>query len=40
LVIIKLDFEKAFDRIEHRAILDILKFKGFGDRWQGWIKRF
>jgi retron-type reverse transcriptase len=39
LVIIKLDFEKAFDRIEHRAILDILKFKGFGDRWQGWIQR-
>lgn len=38
-VIIKLDFEKAFDKIEHQAILDNLKHKGFGDIWGlGWIK--
>jgi hypothetical protein len=37
-VILKLDFEKAFDRIEHQAILEILRHKGFGDRWTGWIR--
>jgi hypothetical protein len=31
MVIIKLDFEKAFDKIEHHAILEILKHKGFGE---------
>jgi hypothetical protein len=30
LVILKLDFEKAFDKIEHQAILDILKKKVLG----------
>jgi len=39
LVIIKLDFEKAFNKIEHQAIVDNLKHKGFGDIWWlGWIK--
>jgi hypothetical protein len=38
LVILKLDFEKAFDKIEHQAVLEILKHMGFGERWLGWIK--
>jgi retron-type reverse transcriptase len=29
LIIIKLDFEKAFDRIEHQAMLQIMEHKGF-----------
>ena len=38
LIILKLDFEKAFDMIEHPAILQILRHKGFGTRWVGWIQ--
>lgn len=38
ILVIKLDFEKAFDTIEHEAIFDIFKAKGFGDRWISWMK--
>jgi hypothetical protein len=38
MVILKLDFEKAFDKIEHEVILRILQHKGFGDKWRKWIK--
>ena len=33
IVILKLDFEKAFDKVEHGAILQILKYKGFSNKW-------
>jgi hypothetical protein len=35
--IVKLDFAKAFDTIEHSAMLDIMKHMGFPDRWLQWI---
>jgi hypothetical protein len=33
LIILKLDFEKAFDKIEHAVILEVLQHKGFPKRW-------
>jgi hypothetical protein len=38
LVILKLDFEEAFDKIEHEVILKMLEFKGFPGKWIRWIQ--
>jgi hypothetical protein len=38
IIIPKLDFAKAFDTIEHEAILQVMKFKGFNERWLGWTR--
>ena len=37
IVVLKLDFEKAFDTIEHSTILNMLKHLGFDDLWISWI---
>jgi len=38
LIILKLDFEKAFDKVEHQAMMSIMQHKGFGHRWLSWMK--
>jgi hypothetical protein len=37
-VLIKLDYEKAYDRVNLDFLVEILKSRGFGDNWIGWIK--
>lgn len=39
IVVLKLDFEKAFDTIEHNTILNMLKHLGFDDLWISWIRK-
>jgi retron-type reverse transcriptase len=36
--ILKLDFAKAFDTIEHEAIIQILRHKGFDDKFLMWVQ--
>lgn len=39
IVILKLDFEKAFDKVEHHVILSMLQAKGFLAKWIFWISQ-
>lgn len=38
IIVLKLDFEKAFDLVEHEAIINMLKVKGFSPRWIRWVQ--
>ena len=38
VLILKLDFEKAFDTVEHSAILSVMQHMGFPDVWLQWIR--
>jgi hypothetical protein len=33
-----LDFENAFNKVEHEVIIQVLKHKGFPEKWVTWIK--
>jgi len=39
IVILKLDFTKAFDTVEHNVILQMMKHLGFDDKWCDWTQR-
>ena len=36
--ILKLDFVKAFDTIQHEPMIEIMRHMGFDEKWLGWIK--
>lgn len=38
IVILKVDFEKAFDLVEHEFVLAMLRAKGFPLKWVKWIE--
>ncbi|WVZ64661.1 LOW QUALITY PROTEIN: hypothetical protein U9M48_014155 [Paspalum notatum var. saurae] len=37
IIILKLDFSKAFDTVEHSAILEMLLALGFPEKWSRWM---
>jgi hypothetical protein len=37
IVILKLDFKKAFDKVEHHVILSMMLRKVFSQTWIQWI---
>jgi hypothetical protein len=39
VIALKLGFEKAFDKVDHTFILDVLQAKGFDNLWCLWIKQ-
>ncbi|KAK2649769.1 hypothetical protein Ddye_017258 [Dipteronia dyeriana] len=36
--LVKLDFEKAYENVEHEFLYEVMQKMGFGVRWQQWIK--
>ena len=37
IIVLKLDIEKVFDKIEHQAMLMIIEQMGFSQTWTSWI---
>jgi hypothetical protein len=39
-VILKFDFEKAYDKVKWEFLQQTLKMKGFSEKWCQWIDQF
>jgi hypothetical protein len=39
-VVLKLDFEKAYDKVHWDFLIDVLRQKNFHDKWIEWIKNY
>ena len=37
-LVMKLDFEKTYESIDHSFLDSVLEGMGFGKRWRGWIR--
>ena len=37
-LIVKLDFEKAYDSVDHTFLDDLLRDMGFGSKWRLWMR--
>jgi hypothetical protein len=38
IIIFKIDFEKAFDTSEHEAIIQVMRAKGFPEKFLSWVR--
>jgi hypothetical protein len=38
-IILKLDFEKAYDKMNWEFLLECLKIRGFNELWCSWVKQ-
>jgi len=38
-VILKLDFEKAYDKVKWPFLQQVLRLKGFSNKWISWIQQ-
>ena len=38
-IILKLDYEKAYDRVNWAFLLEVLKTRGFSEKWTSWVMK-
>jgi hypothetical protein len=38
IIILKLDFKKALDTVEHSTIIEVMRHLGFPERWLAWVQ--
>jgi hypothetical protein len=36
--VLKLDYEKTYDKVNWEFLLEVLEKRGFGEKWIGWIR--